>query len=91
MPDSKIVANISMTGSEISHDVPVNVANVMFRARGADIEFRTTSGSAEYWTIDDGRYLGFSGRTVSERTFFFTGASGSVVEVLTWKGSVDPR
>lgn len=91
MPDSKLAANISMTGSEISYDIPANVASIMFRARGADMEFRTTSGSTEYVTIDDGTHLTFPGRTISETTFYFTGANGSVVEVLTWKGSVDPR
>ena len=91
MPDTKVVANISMTGSAVSYAVPANVASIMFRARGADMQFRTTSGSSGYVTIDDGTSLNLDGRTVSGDTFYFTGDSGSVVEVLIWYGSADPR
>lgn len=91
MPDTTTVVNLTMTGSEVSYELPANVASAFFRARGGDVEFRSVSGSTPYITIDDGTHLTLTGRTVSEKIFYFDGASNVVVEVMLWLGSADPR
>ena len=91
MPDSTTIANLTMTGSEVIYELPSNVASAYFRARGGDVELRSVSGSTPYITIDDGTHLVLTGRTVSEKIFYFTGDSNAVVEVMLWLGSADPR
>lgn len=90
MPDSTTIANESMTGSEVQYDLPANVASAYFRARGGDIQMRSVSGSDPYITIDDGQHLTLTGRTVSSKTYLFTGDSGVTLEIMLWLGSADP-
>lgn len=86
--DSQVVANVSMTASEVAYTVPDDVGSIIFRARGGKIEFRTTSGG-DYFTIDHGSHLDFSGRQVEGATFYFTGPNTAVLEILYWVGFID--
>lgn len=91
MPDSTTVANETMTGSEVIYTVPAGTAVAYFRARGGDIQMRSVTGSTPYITIDNGQNLVLNARTVSGKTYYFTGASGVVLEVMLWLGAADTR
>lgn len=68
------IVNITLSGSEVSYQIPANVRTVAFQANGGDITMATESGGAT-WKIADGSKEAISNVNLSNRTYYFNGTA----------------
>jgi len=81
-----IVDKVTMTGSEVTYNVPDSVYSIAFQARNGNIEMRATTGG-EYWTLKSLTPEAFDTKKMAGERFFFTGTSGHILEVRYLKGT----
>jgi|LSQX01.3.fsa_nt_gb hypothetical protein len=78
------IMSINLDGQE-EFSIPDETAAIAFHAKDGNVELRHTQ-AGDAWTIMAGQKESIDGRTLSGQKLYFTGSTGTVLEIRLLKG-----
>ena len=80
-----VIANETLSGSEISYSVPSNVYWIKFQCITGDLTIATTSTTGGTWTLEKETGLGFEIESpdIAGQTLYFNGSGKMQIAYLT--------